>query len=241
MSHAIPILMYHQIDASPARGTPLRGLTVTPERFARQMALLRWFGYRGVSMDALTPYLSGEATGKVVGITFDDGYCNNLEHALPVLLRHGFTATCYAVSSPHERRNAWDEHIGVPQKPLFSPADMREWVKAGMDLGCHTRHHADLTQLSDEIAQEEIVGGRHELEDITGQAVRHFCYPYGHYTERDRQMVMDAGYTSATTTQRGCFHAGDDLFALRRVLIAHSNSLFLFGAKTMSAYEDRYR
>ena len=241
MSRPIPILMYHQIDASPARGTPLRGLTVTPQRFARQMALLRLFGYRGVSMAELEPYLHNSTIGKVVGITFDDGYCNNLEHALPVLLRHGFTATCYAVSNPRERRNAWDESIGVPQKQLFSPADMREWVKAGMDLGCHTRHHADLPQLNDEMARDEIAGGRRELEDIIGQEVRHFCYPYGHYTKRDRAMVEDAGYTTATTTQRGCVHAGDDLFELRRVLIAHSNSLLLFGAKTMSTYEDRYR
>ena len=82
---AYPILMYHQIDASPARGTPLRGLTVTPGSFARQMGLLRLLGYRGVSMTGLEPYLRGETTGKVVGITFDDGYRNNLEHALPVL------------------------------------------------------------------------------------------------------------------------------------------------------------
>ena len=84
---AYPILMYHQIDASPPKGTPLRGLTVTPERFGRQMGLLRWMGYRGVSINELEPYLRGEKTGKVVGITFDDGYRNNLEHALPVLQR----------------------------------------------------------------------------------------------------------------------------------------------------------
>jgi peptidoglycan/xylan/chitin deacetylase (PgdA/CDA1 family) len=109
MSRPIPILMYHQIDASPPKGTPLRGLTVTPERFARQMGLLRLLGYRGLSMTELEPYLRCELTGKVVGITFDDGYQNNLEHALPVLQRNGFSATCYAVSDPFEGRNAWDD------------------------------------------------------------------------------------------------------------------------------------
>ena len=239
--HPITILMYHQIDTSPRRGAPLRGLTVPPARFARQMSLLRLMGYRGVSMNELEPYLHGRVKGKVVGITFDDGYRNNLEYALPVLKHHGFTATCYAVSDPHQRRNAWDESLGVAQKPLFTNADMRTWVEAGMDLGCHTRHHVDLTTVSDEQARDEIDGARKELEDISGAAVRHFCYPYGHYLERHRSMVQNAGFVTATTTQRGRVHAGDDPFELRRVLIAHSNNLLLFSAKTMSSYEDRYR
>ena len=95
----VPILMYHQIDTPPARGTPLRGLVVKPAAFARQMGLLRLLGWRGLAMRDLEPYISGEKTGKVVGITFDDGYRNNLEHALPVLLDHSFTATCYGVSA----------------------------------------------------------------------------------------------------------------------------------------------
>lgn len=238
---AYPILMYHQIDASPARGTPLRGLTVTPGSFVRQMGLLRLLGYRGVSMTELEPYLRGDAVGKVVGITFDDGYRNNLEHALPILLRNGFTATCYAVSAPQHGRNAWDEAIGVPQKPLFTPADMRTWVEAGMDLGAHTRHHADLTAIGPEEARDEIAGCRQELEAITNREVRHFCYPYGRYTPEHVQMVKDAGYTTATTTHRGRAIAGDDLLELRRVLVAHSNHLLLFGAKTIGGYEDRYR
>ena len=93
----IPILVYHQISAAPPRGAPFRGLYVAPQSFARQMALLKLMGYRGLSMGALLPYLQGEKNGKVVGITFDDGYQNNLSHALPVLVRHGFSSTCYVV------------------------------------------------------------------------------------------------------------------------------------------------
>lgn len=241
MKQPIAILMYHQIDASPARGTPMRGLTVTPAGFGRQMRLLSLLGYRGISMAELEPYLSGQAEGKVVGITFDDGYRNNLEHALPVLLQHGFTATCYAVSKPHEGRNAWDDAIGAPTKPLFTPSDMRTWVNAGMDLGCHTRHHVDLTQTRDDLAQDEIAGARKELEDTSGHEVRHFCYPYGHYEARHCTMVQEAGFTTATTTQRGRVHAGDDWMQLRRVLIAHGNQLPLFWAKALHGYEDRYR
>ena len=74
----IPILMYHQIDAPPPRGTMLRGLIVAPSSFNWQMKMLRLMGYTGLSMRDLEPYLQGEKKGKVVGITFDDGYQNNL-------------------------------------------------------------------------------------------------------------------------------------------------------------------
>ena len=74
----IPILVYHQIAEAPKKGAPFRGLYVSPTAFARQMALLKLLGYQGLSMTDLQPYLRGEKSGKVVGITFDDGYLNNL-------------------------------------------------------------------------------------------------------------------------------------------------------------------
>jgi len=238
---AYPILMYHQIDASPPRGTPLRGLTVTPGRFARQMGLLRLLGYRGVGMGELAPYLRGERQGKVVGITFDDGYRNNLEHALPVLQHHGFSATCYAISALPGGRNHWDEAAGVPPKSLMNATELRQWVQGGMELGAHSRHHLDLTALDKAAARDQIAGSRRELQDMTGQEVLHFCYPYGRYRPEHVDMVEEAGYETATTTRRGRARVGDPLLELHRVLIAHGNLLPLFAAKTLGRYEDRYR
>jgi peptidoglycan/xylan/chitin deacetylase (PgdA/CDA1 family) len=100
--------MYHQIDEPPPRGTMLRGLIVAPSSFAWQMKMLRLMGYTGLSMRELEPYLAGEKRGRVVGITFDDGYQNNLKHALPILKANGFTGTCYGVSRMVGGTNSWD-------------------------------------------------------------------------------------------------------------------------------------
>jgi peptidoglycan/xylan/chitin deacetylase (PgdA/CDA1 family) len=91
----IPILMYHQIDRIPpkvdAQGVraKYRSLIVSPASFARQMWLLKILGYRGANMTEVMAYLRGvktiESHGKIVGITFDDGYQNNLAFAMPVL------------------------------------------------------------------------------------------------------------------------------------------------------------
>ena len=236
---AIPILMYHQIDTPPARGSALRGLVVAPRSFARQMALLRLCGYRGLSMRDLEPYLRGEKEGRVVGITFDDGFLNNLQHALPVLLKQGFTATCYGVSSMLGASNSWDQHLGIPQKPLMTAADFRAWSNAGMDVGSHTRTHAALTKIAPKQALKEIFISKQELESNIGCEVRHFCYPYGWYGPEHQAMVQEAGYVSAATTHRGRVHTDHDLYGLPRIMVARATHLGLFAAKVFTAYEDR--
>ncbi|QKO21893.1 polysaccharide deacetylase family protein [Rhodoferax sp. BAB1] len=234
----IPILMYHQIDEPPPRGTPLRGLVVSPGAFARQMRLIKLLGYRGLSMRDLEPYLKGERQGKVVGITFDDGYQNNLHNALPVLLKHGFTATVYAVSDMIGGTNSWD-HGMVEEKPLMSHADWQAWLAAGMDIGSHTRTHADLNQLDATQARDQITGSRQELEKALGCVVRHFCYPYGLFRPEHAQMAAQAGYATATTTRRGRVQEGDDPMQLRRVLVAQATSLPQLALKLLTTYEDR--
>lgn len=234
----IPILMYHQIDAPPPKGTLLRGLVVRPSSFAWQMRLLRLMGYRGLSMRDLEPYLNGAKTGKVVGITFDDGFQNNLTHALPVLQRHSFTATCYGVSKLIGGTNRWDQGK-VAEKPLMTLADWRAWRDAGMDIGSHTRTHANLKELLPDEARAQIAGSKTELEQAVGCEVRHFCYPYGWYQAEHAQMAHEAGYLSATTTRRGRVHAGADPFTLPRIMVARATNPLQFYLKITTVYEDK--
>lgn len=235
----IPILMYHQIDIPPARGTPMRGMVVSPRRFAAQMRLLNLLGYRGLSMGELLPYLRGEKIGKVVGITLDDGYVNTLDNALPILRRHGFSATCYAVSGKLGGQNDWDVSLGVPQKPLMNAAQLRAWADAGMEVGAHTIRHADLTALDDDTAREEIAGSKRMLEAACGVPVTHFCYPYGRFTPRHVHFVREAGFLSATTTVRGRAAVHGDAYTLPRVLVAQATWLVQFALKILSRYEDQ--
>src|SRR5690606_27135184 len=109
ISAMIPILMYHQVGLPAPRGTPFRSLTVHPDSFRRQMVWMHRLGYRGLSMRELVPYLAGQKQGKVFGITFDDGFRNVYEHALPVLNKLGFTSTNYFVVHQAGGTNVWDK------------------------------------------------------------------------------------------------------------------------------------
>ncbi len=237
----IAILTYHQIAEAPPKGTPFRSLCVAPATFARQMAWLKVLGYTGLSMTALEPYLSGECRGKVVGITFDDGYVNNLSHALPVLRRHGFSATCYGVSQQLGGSNVWDAAIGIPPSPLMTAEQFRAWVDGGQELGAHTRHHAHLSQCSEAESALEIAGCKAELEAAVDAPVAHFCYPYGEFADLHATQVHQAGYRSATTTVRGRVQAHQDALRLPRVPVVRSTTLATLWLKIATGYEDRHR
>lgn len=237
----IPILVYHQISEAPPKGAPFRGLYVAPKSFARQMALLKLLGYQGLSMGALLPYLRGEKSGKVVGITFDDGYLNNLTHALPVLQRHGFSSTCYAVSNLLGKTNAWDSAIGIAQVPLMNGQELRQWVAGGQEVGSHTQNHARLLQCDPPSALAEMTQDKAALEGLLGVPVRHFCYPYGEYAPEHVTMARQAGFETVTTTRRGRSSAQASLLELPRVPVLRSTSLPVFWLKVATGYEDRKR
>ena len=238
----IPILMYHQIDVEPPKGSPMRGLVVSPSAFARQMAALNALGYQGKSMGDLMPYLTGEKRGKVFGITFDDGYENNQRCALPVLEKHGFSSTCYIVANQVGKTNSWDQERGVLQVPLMTAQQLQAWVDAGQEVGSHTLNHANLQSLDDAEQAKEIMGSKSALEVLVQQkaGVQHFCYPYGGLNKSAVQHVKAAGYLTATTTVRGraVFGQSDDLL-LPRVLVSRTTTWMQLLLKCLSRYEDK--
>lgn len=236
---ACPIFMYHNIAQAPRGLRRWRSLYVSPDAFARQMWLLKRFGYTGLSMGDAMPYLRGEQQGRIAVITLDDGYVDNLQSALPVLQRYGFTATCYVVSGRVGRYNDWDaEKLGI-RKPLMTSAQMRAWRDGGMEIGAHTRNHPRLTQCNDDQLHDEIAGSKADLEDALGASVTQFCYPYGDMNDRVADVTRDCGYIAATTTRRGRAIVGTDLWRLPRVQIARHHVLPQFAMRAFTNYENK--
>ncbi len=221
----IPILSYHQTDKLPARGAPYRGLVLPPSRFARQMRALRALGFRGLSMRDLAPYLRGERSGKVVGITLDDGYVSNFDHALPVLHELGFTATSFVVSGQLGGTNLWDTPLGVRRARLMNVHHLREWMAWGMEVGAHTCSHANLLHCDPLRARAEIADSRTDLEQALGVPVRSFCYPYGQYRAEHVEMARAAGFETATTSDSARARWDADLLRLPRLTVWLSTPL----------------
>ena len=236
----IPILVYHQIAVAPKKGASFRSLYVSPAAFARQMALLKLLGYRGLSMTDLQPYLRGEKTGKVVGITFDDGYLNNLTNALPALQKQGFTSTCYVVDGLLGQTNLWDDGQGIAQTPLMTVEQLLQWQAGGQEVGAHTQEHVDLLSLTEIAAWKQIAKSKSTLQTLLDKPIKHFCYPYGKFDERHSTMVKQALYETATTTARGRVVAATNLLTLPRVPVMRTTSLPVFWLKVATHYEEKH-
>ena len=230
--------MYHNIDYAP-KEAKLRNLYVRKGAFARQMFLLRRLGYQGLSMSAAMPYLRGEKRGRVAVITFDDGYVDTLENALPILQKNGFSATCYFISQRTGQYNDWDAAALNVRKSLMSDEQIHTWHAAGMEVGAHSRTHPRLSGCTDTELQNEVAGSKTDLETLTGSAISQFCYPYGDFDERVSTAVKLAGFDAATTTQRGRARVGDNPMLFRRVLVSGSTFPHLFLLKLLTRYEDK--
>jgi peptidoglycan/xylan/chitin deacetylase (PgdA/CDA1 family) len=230
--------MYHSIDLMP-RSTVMLSMHVPPSRFSNQMFILKKLGYKGLSIKELIPYLKGDKKGKVVGITFDDGYKNNLINAAPILLKNNFSATCYIVHNSIGSTNTWDLDKKITQSQLMSETQVKEWINLGMDIGAHTNTHPDLTQLSESRAKQEIYECKSKLEDKFKITVTDFCYPFGKFDKSLCKMVEEAGYLSATSMLRGRVDDESNVFCLPRIPVNYHTLPHLFLAKLLTNYEDR--
>jgi peptidoglycan/xylan/chitin deacetylase (PgdA/CDA1 family) len=237
VSAVLPILMYHNI-AEPPPGTPIPALYVPPRSFAAQMSLLARLGIRGVTVSEGLRWLRGDGRGRVVVITLDDGYADNVENALPILACHGFAATCYVASAGIGSYNVWDAEKLQVRKPVMTTAQLREWVDAGMEVGAHTRTHPHLVQVPAGQVGEEVRGSKADLEALTGREVQHFCYPYGEFDEGVLEVVRKAGFASATTVRRARARPEDDPYRLPRVQVREQDPLGRFLLKLITPYED---
>lgn len=172
-SDAISILTYHSLDASGSV------LSVTPQVFADQMACLANLGLRGVTLRAALA--EREAAGRwpegAVVLTFDDGYATVHRAALPVLERHGFTATLFAVTAPLD--GASPPAVRLPRAPLMSWQQVEGLASCDWEIGAHTHSHADLSRLAATEVEAELITCKREIEQRLGGQVESFAYPFG--------------------------------------------------------------
>jgi len=220
---AVTILTYHQIAEVPPPGSPFRWLFVSPDNFQKQMKWLSRLGYIGMSLREIHPYIMGRKQGKVFGITFDDGFSNIYENALPVLIDLGFTSTCFFVSGQIGGFNKWDESKGISYTRCMSQEQIRGWAHAGNEIGAHTVDHVHLTQVGLSEAYDQICDSRKHLENISNQRITSFSYPYGDVSPDIRDVVAKSGFKLAVTLRKAQAGPEDDPLLLPRRNIRHSD------------------
>lgn len=225
---SLPVVMYHRIgdyykpeDTSPANNG-LKGLTVLPTEFEKQIKYFVDNGYKSATMQRILDLKArnAEPNRKEVILTFDDGYEDFYTNAFPVLKKYKFKATVYIMPN----------FIG--RASYLSLAQIKEVQASGLvTIGSHTMNHAGLLYIDKVKAKYEITQSKISLEALLGTSVPDFCFPYGESNQAIYQMVKDAGYKTSVITSPRRWTIENDNFLIPRIRLSLYTSFELF--KTM--------
>lgn len=215
----VPIftLFYHRVADDD-----LNPWTIRCADFERQ---IEWFRERFEIVDlqeCQRRIQSGFNARPTLSITFDDGYADNCDFALPMLIEKRIPVT-YFVTNHHTLDQQPFEHDVALGKPLATNTleSLRALDMAGVEIAAHTRTHADLGKIQDEeTLVDEVLTASQELESAIGREVRYFAFPFGQYpnlNSRVFSMLRDAGFLGVCSAYGGWNDVGLDGFHLQRI------------------------
>lgn len=215
------ILTYHSI------GRRDHEMNVTPADFKAQLDFLN----ENATVISLEDALAG-APG--VGLTFDDGYLDNLTEAAPALAEFGMTGTVFVVAGRAGGRLEHD--AGLDGAELMTWEQIREIESYGLTIGAHSMTHRRLAALSIEEQTFEISESKHFIEERLGHAVDTFAYPFGSkldFTTDTERIVRESGYDAALSNCYGPVRRNRDRWSVRRIWIDRTDSLASFASKVI--------
>jgi peptidoglycan/xylan/chitin deacetylase (PgdA/CDA1 family)/thiamine kinase-like enzyme len=132
-----------------------------------------------------------------IHITFDDGYQDVIENALPLLEKENIPATMFALSNSQKaNRLELDNDL-----PIINYDQIRVLIKRGWEIGSHTRTHANLAMINESELENEIVKSKLELEQNLKRPIKYLAYPKGIYSAKVMDIARKAGYEAAFTVE----------------------------------------
>ncbi|MCX6734305.1 MAG: polysaccharide deacetylase family protein [Candidatus Peregrinibacteria bacterium] len=207
----VPVVMYHYVRIVDKVKDPLGyDLSINPTDFEKQMKYLKDQGYTTIHLEDL---LDKKVPKKAIVLSFDDGLEDFYTTALPILQKYGFTASDAVITGM------------IGQHEHMTNDQIRECIKAGIEITSHTVTHFDMSKLTKEQLHKQLAESKSYLEKTFGIKVDGFIYPSGRYNDLAVQTVKDEGYKIAATTKYGeADLAKDNILLLPRVRIDNRDS-----------------
>jgi peptidoglycan/xylan/chitin deacetylase (PgdA/CDA1 family) len=232
-------LCYHSVD-------PHLRASIAPDLFR---AHLEWLNEHCaiVPFDQLVAVASDpqSVTRPVVALTFDDGYADNFEQALPILAATQTPATFFVtagfVDGDPNVVNRMRTLRRVAQVRAMSWDQLRELRSAGFAVGSHTYSHANLASLSAADAANEIERSKAILEEHLDAPVPLFAYPWGrprrHFTAETEHLVAKAGHTDAAAVLFRPVEPSVDRLAIPRFFVAAGDGIRTLEQKVRGSWD----
>ncbi len=235
-SRAAAFLCYHSVHAA---GPPF--LSLSPETFERQLALLRRKGYRSGNLAELATLASGRRPpAPLAYLTFDDGFRDNYTEAFPLLRSYGASALVFILPPAVDDGAplAWPEvderrrrHPEVFRSLTWSMVE--KMAEADVEFGSHTCYHHDLTGLGDEALMEDLLESRRRIAERLGRCDA-LAYPFGVWNPRVAAAASGAGYRWAFTMPSGAQASATPL-SIPRIAVDQRDDEARFSVKLTAA------
>ena len=225
----IPMFMYHHV--MPKGNFPSgydEGGWYSTANFERDLKYMKEHGMHTVTTSDI---VNGKLPKNPIMLTFDDGYKDFQQYAVPLLKKYGFTAVNALVTRKMGGQSTW----AVPEWPLgtmMTWSEAKDCLKSGMELGGHTQTHVNLYAEPDKMG--EVAGCYNDLVQNVGKQL-YFCYPWGmggHDYGAGKTAVKNAGFKFATRTYpAGLGTTASDWFFFPRQFANQSDTLRAFLVK----------
>lgn len=167
IAESVPVLLYHGVL------NKTDGVNVDLKAFKEQMFALKNAGYKTVSLDDFYLFLQGKKKlpEKSFLLTFDDGRKDSYYPVNPLLKALDFNAVMFAIAKFSEMSKS---NYYLTKDEIQRIADNPRW-----QVESHTRTHRNLTEIPPEEIPGEILGSKQDLENITGEKITAFAFPFG--------------------------------------------------------------
>lgn len=210
------ILLYHSIGGAAADHR--LAVRVSPVNFEEQLRFLVSEGYKTLTLTELIEKGLDGKEEKIIAITFDDGYKDNMDNAAALLKRLGLTATFFITTSYIDGtdKKVWE---GGRPREYMTWKDIADLNGMGFEIGSHMINHTDLTGLSDMDLAREFAGSRDMISGHIGRDVKVFSYPYGKIDSRVISVAKRSGYAGGCSSFTGLNYGHTDRYILRRTEI----------------------
>lgn len=204
------------------------------ERFIRQLNYLS-SKYFLVSLNSLNTITSKK---NLISITFDDGLSSILINALPELKKRKIPTTIFIPAAKIGNYPKWEQKGQkiYYEDRILNRDEIKELSDQGIEIGSHTLHHTDLRNVHLKVAKEELCLSKSILEQITGEEVVSFSFPYGSYNNDLIDLAFDCGYSFVYTTQPEIVSLPTKRKIFGRVGVDPDDSLLEFKLKAAGAY-----
>ena len=225
----IKVLMYHRVLAKkPEKKSRWHYVTV-PE-FRKQMNMIDRLGYTPITFSDYQLFVERKLTlpSKPIIITFDDGYLDTLENAIPVLLELNMRAVIFVMGDRKLKTALWDELDDFDFCPLMSDEQIRTVQNMGFEIGAHSLDHVALTDLSEKDVIYEVSRSKKEIEDVLEKPIHTFSYPYGSVNDKIKKIVSDAGFLFACGVYSGSVNFSQSAMDFRRLAVNQYTSRLKF-------------